>query len=156
MKPFGFFDTHIREMLIYFPEFIRGFDCLLTCFDSHSNTTGVTLFEDQPEKRIIVGSMLGVSGNDLLSRLDIFDGFDALLIFRKGLLHTTDRTVKIDRFTSEAFQFINAIPPELEATMSKYNATRFCSDGAGLNIVLEDPDLFARIEKKFHRLDKVY
>jgi hypothetical protein len=155
MKYFGFYDASVFGLLVEFPEFIRGFDCLLTCSDSSSETIRLKPVIAQPEKRIELGSKLGLSGDDLLNHLRIFDGFDSFIVLKKGALQQLSIVEDIGCFTSERLQFFSAIPPDLRIILDKYSAVRFCSDGVGLNVALEDEILFRKIESKFTRLASV-
>lgn len=74
---FGFFDAGINELLRKYPAFVSGYDCLLTCMDSTSETAGALRRLFPTLDVIALGSFAVVSGDFVLQHRErLFTGFD--------------------------------------------------------------------------------
>ena len=144
----AFIDSDINSLLDAVPDFANGLDCLITFLDSDTPKADAVRREIEPFEFETVGSGVVVSGAALLDvRSDFLTGFDEIYYFRKGSWRATDPKLFERHFTTERTQFKSGLPDVFTEIFRMSGAVRYTSDGAGLNLVCEDPNLMSAVKQ---------
>lgn len=152
----GYIETTISEVYKSFPEFFDGFSLFLTCLDSDTNLSNNKVLLDllkthNCEYKVINKSIYlnGINNNFLFESKRIFTHFDEIYFINKDI----HKEIKIPhQFTTDSFNFQNEIPNEFLKLLNETGASRYLSDGCGLNFACESEtvakDLVSHLQGK--------
>ncbi len=146
----GFADLTITEVSRHCVDFFSEFSLLITCLDSDPRLRhyGESLRTSKPQWNIrIVGESIWVGSEnvrELLLDPSILSHFDEMYLVREH--PTSDFQVK-EIFTTDRANFADVIPATFLEMLRAASASRYLSDGSGLNFACEDLDLVRRLEK---------
>jgi hypothetical protein len=146
---FGFTDLTISEIGRYCPCFINNMSMLITCLDSTSSVINLSRWVQILEKRKFVFERFDDSlwfpvGETLRIFKEgfTFNGFDEVYFFKDKPLAESVTSV----FSSAVFDFSENVPNDFVEGFRAIGATRYLSDGCGLNFVCESEQLLSSIE----------
>ena len=152
---FGFFDAGINELLRKYPAFVSGYDCLLTCMDSTSETAGALRRLFPTLDVIALGSFAVVSGDFVLQHRErLFTGFDEFYAFQPGGWRGQDVELWKKHFTSDWVELRTSVPDELRRAFIDSAALTYASDGCGLNVIVRDDPLLKNLSLIMQRIGR--
>ena len=148
---FGFVDLTINEVFKYYPSFFQPFNILITCLDSSPRLPDLTKWM-QYLKRTgwryqIIGDKVWIHSANLF---DIFEQGKTFYHFDE--VYLVQGIPQIDampyrHYTTDGRDFSENVPQEFIEMFLKLGATRYLSDGCGLNFVCESLEITKKLEE---------
>lgn len=145
----GFAELTVGEVVEHYPEFFFGFSILFTCLDS---TPELRTFGQSLQSK---STKLGIRVIDESIWIDITHVKDFLAAPYTLLTHFDElyllkgpqpAGVSIHQtFTTDRTRFSEAVPTSFLQAFQLFHATRYLSDGCGLNFACEDSAIVPRI-----------
>jgi hypothetical protein len=147
---FGYADLTITEIGRYCPDFFYGMSMLITCLDSTRPVIKLSRWMQMLDSRKFAaerfddGILIPASETMRIFREGFtFYGFDEIYLFKdRPLLVKSEKSV----FTTAAYNFSENVPLDFIRGFLEIGATRYISDGCGLNFACESEQLLKLIE----------
>ena len=147
----GFEDLTIAEIGSNCPEFFYGMSMLITCLDSTKTVTKLSKWMQMLHNRKYAAECfddgIWLPADETMRIFEeglTFHGFDEIYLFKgRPLLLGSPISV----FTTDGYNFSENVPPDFINGFLERGATRYLSDGCGLNYACESEQLVQLIKK---------